>query len=65
MAVPLALSDEALRGSAPTLTFIARRTAMVFAAPLRETRGFADGIGQPLQVRLVLEGDEPLRVGAG
>jgi len=63
--VPITLNDEALRALSLTPdVYGATLTAMVFSAPLREAwheaRGFADGTGKPLQVRLVLEGDDTL-----
>lgn len=63
--VPLALDDTVLRAlSLSPDVYGATLTAMVFPPTLREawqaTRGFADGQGHALQVRLALEGDEVL-----
>lgn len=64
-AVPIDLNDPVLRAlSAQTDVYGAALTAMVFPSVLREAwqraRGFAEGIGTMMRVRLVLQGDDAL-----
>lgn len=64
-AVPITLSEQALRALAPMPTvYGAALTEMVFTPPLREAwqraRGFVEGQGSSMRLRIVLRGDDAL-----